>query len=117
MGILQVTSRVGAAAAPWVAQWLTHFHGSLPFLLMGSLAVTAAISCIALTETKDIETAEELPWTDKNQKRQGRGMSVVMSLNFLVCFCDFDVCGVPLPWLSRRNVRLAVVHFLKHLGH
>ena len=72
MGVVQVTSRIGAATAPWVAQWLTHFHGSLPFLLMGGLAITAAVSCFALTETKDVETAEELPGADKNQNKRGK---------------------------------------------
>ena len=71
MGILQVTSRIGAAAAPWVAQWLTHFHSSLPFLLMGGLALAAAVSCFVLAETKDVETAEELPWENKDNRKAG----------------------------------------------
>jgi len=72
MGVFQITSRLGAASAPWVAQWLTHFHGPLPFLLMGGLAISAAVVSFALSETKDVETAEELPWKDKNVHRKDK---------------------------------------------
>ena len=60
MGLLQVISRVGAATAPWVAQWLRHVHKTLPFLLMGGLTIIASFLCFVLKETKGKETAELL---------------------------------------------------------
>ena len=72
MGVFQITSRLGAASAPWVAQWLAHFHGPLPFLLMGGLAISAAVVSFALSETKNVETAEELPWKDRNENRKDK---------------------------------------------
>ena len=67
MGVLQITSRLGAASAPWVAQWLRHFHTSLPFILMGALTATAAFLCFLLKETKGMQTAEVLEKTNTTQ--------------------------------------------------
>ena len=58
MGLLQVISRIGAASAPWVAQFLRHVDERLPFILMGGLTVIAGFLCIKLDETKGKETAE-----------------------------------------------------------
>eukprot|EP00795_Rhopilema_esculentum_P001124 gene1124-15466_t len=58
MGLLQVISRIGAATAPWVAQWLRLYGDYLPFLLMGGLTMVATFLCFTLKETKGKETAE-----------------------------------------------------------
>ena len=87
MGVFQITSRLGAASAPWVAQWLTHFHGPLPFLLMGGLAISAAVVSFALSETKDVETAEELPWKDKNEHRKDKNKEMGGKLVMKCSFC------------------------------
>ena len=58
MGLLQVISRIGAASAPWVAQFLRHADEKLPFILMGALTLIAALLCFKLDETKGKETAE-----------------------------------------------------------
>ena len=58
MGLLQVISRIGAATAPWVAQWLRLYEDYLPFLLMGGLTMVATFLCFTLKETKGKETAE-----------------------------------------------------------
>eukprot|EP00794_Sanderia_malayensis_P019276 gene19276-21202_t len=60
MGLLQVVSRVGAATAPWIAQWLKHYHASVPFAVMGSLTLIATILSLFLKETKGLATAEVL---------------------------------------------------------
>eukprot|EP00795_Rhopilema_esculentum_P015781 gene15781-7079_t len=70
MGVLQITSRLGAASAPWVAQWLRHFHTSLPFILMGGLTATAAFLCFILKETKGMQTAEVLEKTNTTQGKE-----------------------------------------------
>ena len=57
---MMLSSGIGAAAAPWIAQWLSHFHISLPFAMMGGLAVISALLCLMLKETKGLETTEVL---------------------------------------------------------
>ena len=58
MGLLQVISRIGAASAPWVAQFLRHVDERLPFILMGGLTILAGFLCFKLNETNGKETAE-----------------------------------------------------------
>lgn len=58
MGFLQITSRVGAASSPWVAKGLRTLHKTLPFVVMGSLALVAAGFLSFLPETKGRETDE-----------------------------------------------------------
>ena len=60
MGLLSVISRIGAASAPWVAQWLKHVHVVAPFALMGVLTLIGALLCILLKETNGMATAETL---------------------------------------------------------
>ena len=58
MGFLQVTSRMGAASAPWVAKALKKLHETAPFVTMGGLALAASIFLIWLPETRGKATAE-----------------------------------------------------------
>ena len=60
MGLLQISSRIGAAAAPWIAKGLKSFHKSVPFLVMGISSLIAAFLLLTLPETKGQRTAEVL---------------------------------------------------------
>lgn len=60
MGFLTVVSRVRAASAPWIAQYLQIVHKVLPFTIMGGLAIVSAVLCFKLTETLGKATAETL---------------------------------------------------------
>lgn len=53
MGYLQVTSRIGAASAPWVAKSLLPVHASAPYLVMGVSALVASFSMFSIPKTKD----------------------------------------------------------------
>ena len=58
MGLLQISSRIGAASAPWVAKGLKTVHRYAPFLVMGVSSVLASIFMLLLPETKGRKTAE-----------------------------------------------------------
>lgn len=66
MGLLSVVSRLGAACAPWVAQWLGHVHHILPFSVMGALTLLSALTLCWLKETRGKATKETLD--DSNGK-------------------------------------------------
>ena len=57
MGFVGVSSRIGAVSAPFVVE-LKRIHPTLPFGLMGGLAVIAALLCLILPETRGMPTAE-----------------------------------------------------------
>ena len=52
MGFLQVTARVGAASAPWVANGLLEVHTAAPYLVMGGVAFFGAVLLFVVPETK-----------------------------------------------------------------
>lgn len=58
MGFLQVTSRAGAASAPWIAKSLKIIHTSIPFITMGALTLIGSGFLFILPETKDNERAD-----------------------------------------------------------
>jgi len=58
MGLLQISSRIGAASAPWVAKGLKPVHPYAPFLVMGVSSSIATILMLVLQETKGTKTAE-----------------------------------------------------------
>ncbi|XP_002158070.2 organic cation transporter protein [Hydra vulgaris] len=60
MGLLSVTSRCGGASAPWISQFLAHFHKMLPFGIMGSLSLVSAFMCCILKETRGLASPETL---------------------------------------------------------
>ena len=60
MGLMVVVSRLGAASAPWVAQYLMAVHEVLPFTVMGAMGVIAGILCFKLRETNGQPTSETL---------------------------------------------------------
>ena len=66
MGLLQITSRIGAALAPWVAKWLNVVHIILPFALMGGATLLSAFTLLYLPETKGKVTAETLEEEEKD---------------------------------------------------
>ena len=66
MGLLSVVSRIGAATAPWVAQFLRNAHDALPFTVMGALTLISAVLCFKLKETRGLATAETLDSTEGN---------------------------------------------------
>ena len=57
MGFVGVVSRFGAVSAPFVVE-LKRIHPTLPFGLMGGLAIIAALLCLFLPETRGVPTAE-----------------------------------------------------------
>ena len=57
MGIMGVIGHVGAVSAPFVVE-LKRIHPTLPFGLMGGLAVIAALLCLILPETRGMPTVE-----------------------------------------------------------
>jgi len=58
LGFCQVTSRLGAAIAPWTVKGFRVLHRSAPFLVMCVLAVISAATLWILPETKGKETFE-----------------------------------------------------------
>ena len=58
MGLLQISSRIGAASAPWVAKGLKPVHRYAPFLVMGISSFIATVLMLVLQETKGTKTAE-----------------------------------------------------------
>ena len=67
MGVLQISSRIGAATAPWVAKGLKNVHAVAPFLVMGVSSLIAVASMLVLPETKGTKTAEVISTTpEKN---------------------------------------------------
>ena len=67
MGVMQITSRLGAASAPWIAKGVKSTHESLPFIIMGSLGLAGGISCFFLPETKGQEIQETEEETSEMQ--------------------------------------------------
>ena len=57
MGFVGVVSRFGAVSAPFVVE-LKRIHPTLPFGLMGGLAIIAALLCLFLPQTRGVPTAE-----------------------------------------------------------
>ena len=55
MGFLQISSRVGAASAPWVSEGLKSVHHVVPFLVMGASSFIATALMFLLPETKEKE--------------------------------------------------------------
>lgn len=88
IGYVQITSRIGAAASPWMAEWLRFAHWRAPFILMGVLAIVSAALMELLPETKHLKTPEFLD-TDvrassekievgrNSRKRNGQKLSLV----------------------------------------
>ena len=73
---MQITSRLGAASAPWIAKGVKSTHESLPFIIMGSLGLAGGIACFFLPETKgqeihetEEETSEMQHMNNGNRKR------------------------------------------------
>lgn len=74
MGMVSVSSRIGAASSPFVVQ-MTRINAILPFALMGSLSFFAAILCWFLPETLGKSTAEVME--DAKQESGGQYEMVI----------------------------------------
>eukprot|EP00794_Sanderia_malayensis_P005284 gene5284-5951_t len=48
----------GSFCAPWIAQWLRHFHAIAPYVAMGATAIIATALCFLLSETNGEPTKE-----------------------------------------------------------
>ena len=59
LGFCQVTSRTGAALAPWVVKGFKVLHRSSPFIVMSILAIVSAMSLTFLPETKGKDMMED----------------------------------------------------------
>ena len=57
LAFVGVISRIGAISAPFVVE-LKRIHPTLPFGLMGGLALIAALLCLFLPETRGVPTVE-----------------------------------------------------------
>ena len=57
LAFVGVISRIGAVSAPFVVE-LKRIHPTLPFGLMGGLAIIAALLCLFLPETRGVPTVE-----------------------------------------------------------
>ena len=57
MAFVGVISRIGAISAPFVVE-LKRIHPTLPFGLMGGLALISGLLCLFLPETKGVPTVE-----------------------------------------------------------
>ncbi|XP_066928970.1 organic cation transporter-like protein [Clytia hemisphaerica] len=69
LGFCQVTSRIGAALAPWVVKGFRVLHQSSPFLVMSALAIVSAVTLLFLPETKGedlLEDVKDLKEMDEN---------------------------------------------------
>ena len=64
MGFVGVLSRLGAVAAPFVVE-AKRIHQTVPFGIMGALAVTAALMCLILPETRGKPTLETIEHEQK----------------------------------------------------
>lgn len=76
MGMVSVSSRIGAASSPFVVQ-MTRINPILPFALMGSLSFFAAILCWFLPETLGKSTAEVME--DAKQESGGQYEMVIQN--------------------------------------
>jgi len=70
MGCVSIMSRVGGMLAPWIAKWLRKFHWRIPFMVMGILAVVAALMLEWLPETRFLKTAEVLEESDESGEQE-----------------------------------------------
>lgn len=64
MGFLQVTSRIGAAAAPWVAKGLLLVSEKAPFVVMGGTALIGSLFLVFISETAGRPTLESSSYED-----------------------------------------------------
>lgn len=95
MAVLSVVSRLGAASAPWIAQYLGYVNKYLPFGVMGALCLLSAFFCMKLQETAGMPTAETL-----------QDVASKVPLNLLVAFqmsCHVR-CSVDITNMSRSFV-------------
>lgn len=104
MAFLGVVSCIGALCAPFVVE-LKRIHPTLPFGLMGGLAVIAALMCLVLPETRGKPTAEvydnvngkfrssstfSLSFTRKKVEPQYKATFPKNALSF--ASCDYRMC-------------------------
>ena len=73
-GSMVVMGQVGGAACPWVAKALLPISQPLPFVVMGTVALLAAILMFLLPETKGLATLETV-------KRPSRKSMVIVNKN------------------------------------
>ena len=89
MGLLQISSRIGAASAPWVAKGLKSVHHYAPFLVMGVSSLVASALLTFLPETKGQKTVEVTENT-KTDTLQGPTMEVDHLKDILPCDPEKD---------------------------
>ena len=71
LGFLQITSRMGAAAAPWVARGLQTVSMGSPYIVMGASSLIASILLAFIPETKGkptLETKEDMLVIEDNTR-------------------------------------------------
>ena len=72
MSIFGVVGTIGAASAPWIAQFLMTIHKVLPFTVMGVLSMISSALCFKLKETIKKTTAETLEEIEGENKKEGK---------------------------------------------
>ena len=58
MALCQLAARIGSVLAPFVSDLLIQVYASLPFFLMGGVAISAAAVALLLDETNKKPTRE-----------------------------------------------------------
>ena len=104
MGLMIVVSRLGAASAPWIAQYLMAVHEVLPFTVMGGMGVIAGILCFKLRETNGQPTAETL-----GNEIEGKFRIPASTFSFPF-FCHFFVS------FHTRITLVKILRFFRFLG-
>ena len=64
-GFLDFLTHLGSATAPWIAKGLGSSKSQTPFVIMGVLAVCAAVALLILPETKGRALMENNDETDE----------------------------------------------------
>ncbi|XP_023226071.1 solute carrier family 22 member 13-like isoform X2 [Centruroides sculpturatus] len=68
MGLVSMTGRIGALAAPFMKESANNVHISFPFALFGTLSIINSILTLFLPETKDLQLVDTLSQLE-NRKR------------------------------------------------
>eukprot|EP00794_Sanderia_malayensis_P005283 gene5283-biopygen4317 len=66
LSLLNLSAALGSFCAPWIAQWLRHFHAVAPYVAMGAIAIISTSLCTFLHETNGEPTKEVLTFDRKD---------------------------------------------------
>eukprot|EP00794_Sanderia_malayensis_P001332 gene1332-biopygen1060 len=87
MCLLTVVGNLGSFCAPWIAQWLKHFHAIAPYVVMGATAIIATALCFLLSETNG-EPTKEVSTIDERENVLDVEMPSVVPNSYV---CDTEI--------------------------